>query len=190
MLREEKKNNNNKKTLINANAIIRHDAVVVSCDEKLWRSILMSYDDISIGQVFFVLFFFTQHVITRISSRVPLYCIVVDQINKLPEDGLKSSPEMSRYTENTWISRKIKIKLYFSYTLLIHFTVCLDKSFKYSNFCIPLQALLLSIAVSNDLINVANSIGLPENVIIFSVGNLTSFLMKNYVFFFINNYSV
>ena len=139
---------------------------------------------------FFVLFFFTQHVITRISSRVPLYCIVVDQINKLPEDGLKSSPEMSHYIENTWISRKIKIKLYFCYTLLIHFTVCLDKPFKYSNFCIPLQASLLSIAVSNDLINIANSIGLPENVIIFSVGNLTSFLMKNYVFFFINNYSV
>ena len=54
----------------------------------------------------FLFFFFTQHVITRISSRVPLYCIVIDQINKLPEDGLKSSPKTSRYIENTWISRK------------------------------------------------------------------------------------
>ena len=52
--------------------------------------------------VFFVArFFFTQHGITRISPRVPLYCIVIDQINKLPEDGLKSSPETLRYTENT-----------------------------------------------------------------------------------------
>ena len=66
----------------------------------------MSCDDISIDQ-FFVLFFFTQHVITRISSRVPLYCIVIDQINKLPEDELKSAPETSCYIQNTWISRSI-----------------------------------------------------------------------------------
>ena len=45
--------------------------------------------------------------------------IVIDQINKLPEDGLKSSPETLRYIENTWISRKSKIKLYFSHTLLM-----------------------------------------------------------------------
>ena len=63
----------------------------------------------------FLFFFFTQYVITRFSSRVPLYCIAVDQINKLPEDGLKSLPEKSRYIENTWISmkKKIKIKLCF-----------------------------------------------------------------------------
>ena len=36
-----------------------------------------------------------------------------DQINELPQDGLKSSPEMSRYRENTWISRKIKISCTF-----------------------------------------------------------------------------
>ena len=52
------------------------------------------------------LFFFTQHVITRISSRVPWYCIVIDQVNKLPGNGLKTSPETSRYIVNTWISRK------------------------------------------------------------------------------------
>ena len=56
----------------------------------------------------FVLFFFTQYVITRISYRVILYCVVIDQINKLPKDKLKSSPETLRYIENTWISRKLK----------------------------------------------------------------------------------
>ena len=67
----------------------------------------------------FCFFFFTQHVITCILSTAPLYCMI-DQINKLPEDGLKSSPNTSHYIENTWISQKIKIKLYFSYTLLKH----------------------------------------------------------------------
>ena len=84
-----------------------------------YKNSVVSCDDISIDQGFFCIFFFTQHVITRISSRVPLHCIVIDQINKLPEDGLKSSPKTSRYVDNTWISRKIKINLYFSYTLLI-----------------------------------------------------------------------
>ena len=32
--------------------------------------------------------------------------IMIDQINELPEDGLKSSPETSRFTENKWISQK------------------------------------------------------------------------------------
>ena len=54
-----------------------------------------------------------QHMVTCISSRVPLYHIVIDQINKLPEDGLKSSPETSLYVENTWIIQKITIKLHF-----------------------------------------------------------------------------
>ena len=38
---------------------------------------------------------------------------MVDQIKELPEDGLKSSPETSRYTENKWISRKNQSELYF-----------------------------------------------------------------------------
>ena len=38
---------------------------------------------------------------------------MTDQINELPEDKLKSSPETSRYTENKWISRKNQNKLYF-----------------------------------------------------------------------------
>ena len=35
---------------------------------------------------------------------------MIDQINELPEDGLKSSSEMSRYIENTWFRRKKKLK--------------------------------------------------------------------------------
>ena len=31
---------------------------------------------------------------------------MIDQINELPEDGLKSSSETSHLTENKWISRK------------------------------------------------------------------------------------
>ena len=65
---------------------------------------VVSGEDISIDQSFFCLFFFTYHVITRISSRVRLYFIVIDQINKVSEDGLKSSPKISRYIENTLIS--------------------------------------------------------------------------------------
>ena len=38
---------------------------------------------------------------------------MIDQINELHEDGLKSSPETSRYTENKWISRKNQNNLYF-----------------------------------------------------------------------------
>ena len=37
---------------------------------------------------------------------------MIDQINQLPEDGLKSSPETSHFIENTWFSgKKIKITL-------------------------------------------------------------------------------
>ena len=42
---------------------------------------------------------------------------MIDQINELPEDGLKSSPETSRFTENELVE-KIKISCT-SYTLLI-----------------------------------------------------------------------
>ena len=38
---------------------------------------------------------------------------MTDQINELPEDELKSSPDTSRYTENKWISRRNQNKLYF-----------------------------------------------------------------------------
>ena len=39
--------------------------------------------------------------------------IMIDQINELPEVGLKSSPETLHFTENKWISRKNQNKLYF-----------------------------------------------------------------------------
>ena len=42
---------------------------------------------------------------------------MIDQINELSENGMKSSHETSRYTENKWISQKIKISCT-SYTLL------------------------------------------------------------------------
>ena len=42
---------------------------------------------------------------------------MIDQINELP-DGLKSSPETSRFTENKWISRKNQNKLYFLHLIL------------------------------------------------------------------------
>ena len=39
---------------------------------------------------------------------------MIDQISELPEDGLKSLPETSLFTENKWISRKKnQNKLYF-----------------------------------------------------------------------------
>ena len=37
---------------------------------------------------------------------------MIDQINELPEDGLKSLPETSRHIENKWISRKNLNQLY------------------------------------------------------------------------------
>ena len=38
---------------------------------------------------------------------------MINQINELPEDGLKSLPETLRYTENKWISRESQNELYF-----------------------------------------------------------------------------
>ena len=51
---------------------------------------------------------------------------MTDQINELPEDGMKSLPEISSYTENKWISRKNKNKLYFLHLIHIN-TICLSK---------------------------------------------------------------
>ena len=62
---------------------------------------------------------FSKDAITRILSRVSLYCIMIDQINKLPEDGRRSSPETSRYRENTWNSRNIKISCIFLHVIVI-----------------------------------------------------------------------
>ena len=44
---------------------------------------------------------------------------MIDQINELPEDGLKSLPEMLRFTENKWISQKNQNKLYFLHLIVL-----------------------------------------------------------------------
>ena len=44
---------------------------------------------------------------------------MINQINELPEDGLKSSPETLHFTENKWISRKNQNKLYFLHVIEI-----------------------------------------------------------------------
>ena len=49
---------------------------------------------------------------------------MIDQINELPEDGLKSSPETSRYTENKWISWKNQNKLYFLHLIGVKKVYC------------------------------------------------------------------
>ena len=49
---------------------------------------------------------------------------MIDKINELPEDGLKSSPKRLCYTENKWISLKNQNKLYFLH--LIEFPVSLN----------------------------------------------------------------
>ena len=56
----------------------------------VYSNSIVSFDDISIDQ-FFGLFFFTQHVITCISSRVPLYCIMIDQ-NTLSKCPVRCTP--------------------------------------------------------------------------------------------------
>ena len=52
---------------------------------------------------------------------------MIDQINELPEDGLKSSPETSRYTENKWICQKNHNKLYFLHLVDILNDLLLNK---------------------------------------------------------------
>ena len=60
-----------------------------------------------------ILIFFTNPFTFCIAQRFGQRLQPIYQINKLPEDGLKSLPETSRYTENKWISWKNKNKLYF-----------------------------------------------------------------------------
>ena len=58
---------------------------------------------------------------------------MIDQINELPEDGLKSSPETLRYTENKWISPKNQNELYFFHLIDILNDLLLINN-KYQNF--------------------------------------------------------
>ena len=65
---------------------------------------------------------------------------MIDQINELPEDGLKSSPESSRFIENKWISRKKnqnKLHLLHLTDILNHFVIHILITFFYFN--IPFQ---------------------------------------------------
>ena len=63
-------------------------------------------------------------------------CHQIDQINKPPEDGLKSSPETSWYIENKWISRKNSNKLYFLHLIDIINDLLLISSSNPNNFYI------------------------------------------------------
>ena len=86
--------------------------------------------------IIFFAFFFSQHAVTHISSRVTLYCIMIDQINKLPEDGLKSLPKTSHYIENTWFTRKIKIRCIFLHILdLLNDLILINFQKKKRNKC-------------------------------------------------------
>ena len=62
---------------------------------------------------------------------------MIDQVKELPEDGLKSSPEMSRYIENKWISRNSN-KLCF-----LHLIDCTDGTIIADEECCLLYFLLV-----------------------------------------------
>ena len=46
--------------------------------------------------------------ITRISSGVSLYCTMIDQINELPQDGLKSLPKSCAIEKRLGLVEKLK----------------------------------------------------------------------------------
>ena len=75
---------------------------------------------------------------------------MTDQINKLPEDGMKSSIETSRYTENKWISRKNQNKLYFLHLIFFEIlfltsSICLFQ-FIFSSRIIPRNFMELTLS--------------------------------------------
>ena len=81
---------------------------------------------------------------------------MIDQINELPEDGLKSSPETLRYTESKWISRKKnQNKLYFLHLMeetdFLLYTFVLKKpyfSIFHANYLINISPFLRALAHS------------------------------------------
>ena len=81
---------------------------------------------------------------------------MIDQINELPEDGLKSSPETLRYTESKWISRKKnQNKLYFLHLMeetdSLLYTFVLKKpyfSIFHANYLINISPFLRALAHS------------------------------------------
>ena len=57
---------------------------------------------------------------------------MIDQVNELLQDGLKSLPKTLRYTENKWICRKNQNKLYF-----LHLIDILNDLLLIHPFCSP-----------------------------------------------------
>ena len=64
-----------------------------------------------LGIIFHLIFHFISFHLILIFHLGIIVFIMIDQINELPKDGLKSSPETSCYTENKWISRKNQNKV-------------------------------------------------------------------------------
>ena len=76
-------------------------------DDFLWivsSTAIALYLVMALVLISFSSFFFTQHVITCISSGVPLHCTIFYKINELPEE-LRAIKGMQ------WISRKFKQKV-------------------------------------------------------------------------------
>ena len=76
-----------------------------------YNNSIVSCDDISIDQ-FLLLFLHLACDYSYFIEGIVVF-IMIDQIKKLPEDGLKSSPKMLCYTEKKWISQNYQNKLYF-----------------------------------------------------------------------------
>ena len=113
--------------------------------------------------------FFTQHGITCIWSRVPLHCIVIDQIHKLTEDGLNSLPEMSRYIENTWISRKNQNR----FVLFLHMFLLHLRQWNKSSTCLTFRKSMAVTFLNDDAkVNTARRI---STKIILEQGSLPTF---------------
>ena len=87
---------------------------------------IVSCDDISID--WFLLLFL--HLACDYSYFIKdvIVFIMIDQINELSEDWLKSLPEASHHTENKWIRRKNENKLYFLH--LIDVLILLEKIYR------------------------------------------------------------
>ena len=74
---------------------------------------------------------------------------MIDQINELPEDGLKSSPEKSRYIENTWFSRKIKISCTFLHLIdILNDLILIGQYWLYQDYILISKACIIFIALS------------------------------------------
>ena len=76
-----------------------------------YNNSVVPWDDISIDQFLLLFLHFACDYSYFIYGIIVF--IMIEQINEQLEDGLKSSPETSRYTEKKWIGRKNQNELYF-----------------------------------------------------------------------------